>query len=100
MPAPDERMPAYLRAAVAGEVARVAAATEGSRNHTLFVAACALGQLVAGDALPAELVTAELHQAAAGVGLQPAETAATVRSGLRAGARTPRRPETAGPVAA
>jgi hypothetical protein len=92
LPAADGRLPAYLRAAVAGEVARVVAATEGSRNHTLFVAACALGQLVAGGALPAELVTAELHQAAAGAGLQPAETAATIRSGLRAGARTPRRP--------
>jgi hypothetical protein len=100
LPAADDRLPAYLRAAVAGEVARVTAATEGSRNHTLFVAACALGQLVAGGALPAELVTAELHQAAAGVGLQPAEAAGTVRSGLRAGARTPRRPDTTPRLAA
>jgi hypothetical protein len=86
------RLPAYLRAAVAREVARVAAATEGSRNHTLYVAAVALGQLVAGDALPAELVTAKLEQAAAGVGLEVGEAAGTIRSGLRAGARRPRRP--------
>jgi hypothetical protein len=98
--AAGDRLPAYLRAAVAGEVARVAAAAEGSRSHTLFVAACALGQLVAGGALPAELVTAELHQAATSAGLHPAETAATIRSGLRAGARTPRRPDAAGSVAA
>jgi hypothetical protein len=63
------------------------------------VAACALGQLVAGGALPAELVTAELCQAAAGAGLSATETAATIRSGLRAGARTPRRPDTTGRAA-
>jgi hypothetical protein len=95
-----DRLPAYLRAAVAGEVVRLTAATEGSRNHTLFVAACALGQLVAGGALSAELVTAELHQAAAAVGLQPAETVATIGSGLPAGARTPRRPDASRAVAA
>jgi hypothetical protein len=85
-----ERVSAYLRAAVAGEVAHVAAATEGSRNRTLFTAAAVLGQLVTGAGLPAELVTAELEQAAAGIGLGPAEAAATIRSGLRAGARRPR----------
>jgi Bifunctional DNA primase/polymerase, N-terminal len=89
---PADRLPAYLRAAVAGEVAHVAAATEGVRNRTLFAAAAVLGQLVAGAGLPAELVTAELEQAAAGIGLTPAEAAATIRSGLRAGARRPRQP--------
>lgn len=98
--AADDRLRAYVRAAMAGEVARVAAAVEGNRNHTLFIAACALGQLVAGGALSAELVAAELHQAAAGIGLQPAETTATIRSGLRAGARTPRRPDATRVVAA
>jgi len=87
-----DRLPAYLRAAVAGEVAHVAAATEGVRNRTLFAAAAVLGQLVAGAGLPAELVTAELEQAAGGIGLTPVETAATIRSGLRAGARRPRQP--------
>ena len=87
-----DRLPAYLRAAVAGELARVSAATEGHRNHTLYVAAVALGQLVAGGALPAELVTAELKQAAVTVGLEAGEAAGTIRSGLRAGARRPRRP--------
>jgi hypothetical protein len=47
---------------------------------------------VAGGALPAELVTAELERAAETAGLQPAETAATIASGLRKGARRPRRP--------
>ena len=86
------RLPAYLRAAVTREVARVTGATDGCRNHTLYVAAVALGQLVAGAALSAELVTAELEQAAARVGLEPGEAAGTVQSVLRAGARRPRRP--------
>lgn len=86
------RLPAYLRSAVTREVARVSGATEGTRNYTLYVAAVALGQLVAGGALPAELVTAELEQAALGVGLEPGEAAGTIRSGLTAGARRPRRP--------
>lgn len=85
-------LPAYLRAALAGELAHVAAAVKGHRNHTLFAAAAVLGQLVAGGALPADLVTAELEQAAAPIGLGHAEAASTIRSGLRAGARRPRRP--------
>ncbi len=92
-PAPAAgRLPAYLRAAVAREVAVVAAAPEGRRNRILFTAAVALGQLVAGGALPADLVTAELEQAAVGIGLGQAEAASTIRSGLRAGGRRPRRP--------
>jgi hypothetical protein len=86
------RLPAYLAAAVAAETAAVAAAPEGTRNHTLFDAAASLGRLVAGGTLPAELVAAQLEHAAAAAGLQPAETAATIRSGLRKGARRPRRP--------
>lgn len=90
VPAPAARMSAYARAALTGELAHVAAATEGSRNHTLFAAAAILGQLVAGAVLPAELVTTELEQAAARIGLGEAEAAATIRSGLRAGATRPR----------
>lgn len=86
------RLPAYLTAAVAAETAAVAGAPEGTRNHALFEAATSLGRLVAGGALPGELVTVELDQAAAAAGLEPAETAATIASGLRKGARRPRRP--------
>jgi hypothetical protein len=85
-------MPAYVAAALAAETAVVADTSEGSRNHALFEAATSLGRLVAGGALPAELVTAELERAAAAAGLEPAETAATIRSGLRKGARRPHRP--------
>jgi Bifunctional DNA primase/polymerase, N-terminal len=99
-PVPADWLPAYVRAALAGELAHVAAATEGSRNHTLFTAAAVLSQLVADGALPAELVTAELEQAAERIGLGRAETAATIRSGLRAGAQRPHTPGRSGRIAA
>jgi Bifunctional DNA primase/polymerase, N-terminal len=86
------QLPAYLAAALAGETAVVASTPEGGRNHALFEAATSLGRLVAGGALPADVVTAELEQAAETAGLAPAETAATIASGLRKGARRPRRP--------
>jgi hypothetical protein len=86
------RLPAYLAAALTAETAVVASTPEGGRNHALFEAATSLGRLVAGGALPAELVTAELERAAETAGLAPAETAATIASGLRKGARRPRRP--------
>jgi len=86
------RLPAYLAAALTAETSAVSATPEGSRNHALFEAATSLGRLVAGGALPAELFTAELERAAETAGLESAETAATIRSGLRKGARRPRTP--------
>lgn len=86
------RLPAYLASALAAETIAVASTPEGGRNHALFEAATSLGRLVAGGALPAELVTAELDRAAAAAGLEPVETAATIASGLRKGGRRPRRP--------
>lgn len=97
---PVDRLPAYARAALAAELTYVASAKEGSRNHTLFGAAANLGQLVAGGALPAELVTTELEQAGARIGLSASEAATTVRSGLRAGADHPRRLGRSGRTAA
>ncbi|MCP5854110.1 hypothetical protein NL323_29680, partial [Klebsiella pneumoniae] len=47
----DPRIPLpsrYAAAAIAGETARVRMAPAGTRNHTLFTAAVALGQLVGG----------------------------------------------------
>ncbi|HVQ91514.1 MAG TPA: bifunctional DNA primase/polymerase [Mycobacteriales bacterium] len=95
-----DRLPAYARAALAAELAYVMAASKGSRNHTLFGAAANLGQLVAGGTLATELVTTELEQAGARIGLSAAEAAATVRSGLRAGAQRPRVPGRPGRTAA
>jgi hypothetical protein len=70
-------------------------ATSGQRNHALFIAAQALGQLVASGALTAEqvrhvLVAASAEHVAAGAYTER-ERDATITSGLRAGARRPRR---------
>ncbi|MEU8104512.1 bifunctional DNA primase/polymerase [Nonomuraea muscovyensis] len=87
---PDTRRGAYLRAAISRELERVAAAPQGQRNGTLYLAAIALGQLVAGGALTAAEVTTLLEQQGVAIGLTAAETRHTVASGLRAGAKRPR----------
>ena len=81
----------YVGSALRGELDRVLAAVPGIRNHTLNAAAYALGQLTGAGLLPANLAADALAEAAEAVGLPPAEAAATIRSGLAAGARRPRR---------
>ncbi|WP_307867698.1 bifunctional DNA primase/polymerase [Umezawaea beigongshangensis] len=94
VPATDRRG-RYLRAAIDAEVARVEGATSGQRNFALYCAAQALGQLVAGGALTDDEVRNVLMRAAAGhiaVNAYTHHTAEqTVSSGLRDGARRPRR---------
>lgn len=104
MPAPDARRPpalcapgrdvdsAWARQALAGEVARVRHAEPGRRNTDLNRAAFCLGQLVASGHLDADVVTGLLTDAALAAGLGPREVAATLRSGLAAGSRSPRHP--------
>ncbi|MEV0424451.1 bifunctional DNA primase/polymerase [Streptosporangium canum] len=87
---PDTRRGAYLRAALTRELERVASAQEGQRNRTLYMAATALGQLVAGGALAEGEVTTLLEQEGVGIGLSIGETRLTVASGLKNGARRPR----------
>ncbi|MGC5013150.1 bifunctional DNA primase/polymerase [Streptosporangium sp. DT93] len=87
---PDDRRGAFLRAAITGELDRVAAALEGQRNRTLYMAATALGQLVAGGALNEVEVTTLLEQGGVDAGLSATETRLTVASGLKNGARRPR----------
>jgi hypothetical protein len=82
--------PGYAGAALREEVRRVLDAPEGARNHTLNTAAFALGQLVAGGLLPADLAENALTRAGQAAGLRERECAATIRSGLGAGARRPR----------
>jgi hypothetical protein len=82
--------PAYAAAALRGELDRVLAAREGTRNHTLNAAAFALGQLAVGGLLSRQLVEDALTLAGQAIGLDPRECGATIRSGLDAGARTPR----------
>ena len=76
---------AYAQAALAGEVEAVAGAPEGERNQQLNNSALKLGKLVAGGHLDRAAVEAALTGAARAAGLTPAETAATIRSGLRRG---------------
>jgi Bifunctional DNA primase/polymerase, N-terminal len=80
----------YAAAALRKELDRVLAAEPGTRNHTLNAAAYSLGQLVATGLLSKEFTAAALHRAGAAIGLPDRETAATVRSGLNAGAKHPR----------
>ena len=64
----------------------------GERNAGLNRAAFVLGRLVGGGELAAEVVFGELLLAALATGLGEREAARTIRSGLEAGARAPRRP--------
>ncbi|MEV8637348.1 bifunctional DNA primase/polymerase [Streptosporangium sp. NPDC051023] len=87
---PEDRRGAYLRAAITRELDRVASAPHGQRNGSLYLAAIALGQLVAGGALGESEVTTLLEQEGGDAGLSPAEVRRTIASGLRAGAKRPR----------
>lgn len=84
------RRSGYAASALRGELDRVLAAPVGRRNHTLNAAAYALGQLTATGLLPNTLAADALSRAGAAIGLAPRECAATIRSGLAAGARNPR----------
>ncbi|MEU5724687.1 bifunctional DNA primase/polymerase [Micromonospora sp. NPDC047738] len=85
------RRAAYIDAAIRAQVAEVTGAAPGGRNHALYRSAVALGQLVAGGALAESDATTVLTDAAHTAGLRPVETARTIASGLRAGARRPRK---------
>lgn len=89
------RLSAYLTSALRAEAARVRDAATGQRNHALYIAAQALGQLVAAGSLTADHVRHVLTAAAAGHVATGAYTErerdATIASGLRAGANRPRR---------
>ncbi|MFF3864579.1 bifunctional DNA primase/polymerase [Micromonospora sp. NPDC001898] len=88
---PTDRTGAYVRAAVTREVQRVTGAAPGERNRCLYIAAVALGQLVAGGALSTDDAHSVLEQAGVTAGLRAAEVYRTVRSGLTAGSHRPRK---------
>jgi hypothetical protein len=87
---PADRASAFLAAALDGEVARITASEPDKHNIAVYRASVALGQLVAGGALPEQAVVDTLTQAALSVGQSERETARTIASGLRAGANRPR----------
>lgn len=85
----------YLDAAVRMECARVEGAPDDQRNASLFAAANALGQLVAGGELTADehervLLTAAGRHIAVGA-YSERQARRTIASGLRHGANRPRR---------
>ncbi|MER5891752.1 bifunctional DNA primase/polymerase [Streptomyces sp. NPDC001876] len=89
--AAHDRRSAFLRAAVDGEVARVASSGPHQHNAALYIASVALGQLVAGGVLDEHDVTGWLVTAALSVGQGEREARRTIASGLRAGANRPRK---------
>jgi hypothetical protein len=88
--ATTDRRGKWLSAAVRDEIERVTGSGPGEHNNALYVAAVALGQLVAGGELPEVDVTGWLADAARQVGQSEREAQRTIASGLRAGARRPR----------
>ncbi|MFD0687363.1 bifunctional DNA primase/polymerase [Actinomadura fibrosa] len=82
---------AYLDKAVTASLTAIADAPMGRRNATLYGAAVALGQLVAGEALDAEETEQLLTAAAVRAGLAVMPARRTIRSGFRAGTQRPRR---------
>ncbi|MFF4736340.1 bifunctional DNA primase/polymerase [Streptomyces sp. NPDC001262] len=90
VPLATDRRGAYLKAAVDAELERVAKSPRDGHNNALYLAAVALGQLVAGGELDAGEVTEWLTAAALQVGQSDREARRTVASGLGAGAKRPR----------
>ncbi|MEV6993404.1 bifunctional DNA primase/polymerase [Streptomyces sp. NPDC093228] len=84
------RRTAFLRSAINGEVERVTGSGPHEHNNALYIAAVALGQLVAGGELSEAEVTGWLLTAALQVGQGEREARRTIASGLRAGANRPR----------
>jgi len=88
---------AYLDAAIRAELEHITGAASGQHNRAVFIAAQNLGQLVAGGALDEaevfDLLLAAERRLAAGCPEPHPErqTIATIRSGLRAGAKRPRK---------
>lgn len=82
----------YGLTALEAELGRLALAAEGTRNDTLVRAAYRVGQLVAGGQLDASAAASQLAAVASRIGLEADEATATIRSGMAAGTRQPRRP--------
>jgi len=84
------RMDRYARAALEGELQKVASAIEGYRNEALFLASCNVGELVGAGVLSAADAGQHLLSAAVAKGLTEAEARPTILSGLNRGAANPR----------
>ncbi len=86
-----ERARAYAEAARQRELRRLGKAPMHQRNDTLNVAAFKLGQLLPYDLIDEQKILQDLTAAAVEIGLDHGEIEPTIRSGLDAGRRNPRR---------
>ncbi len=82
--------PAYVEAALRGELAKLEQTVEGERNNQLNKSAFALGRFVGTGLLDCGRVETELTRVALAVGLEEREVQASIRSGIEAGMREPR----------
>jgi hypothetical protein len=82
----------YGRRALESELEVLLRAQPGERNEALNRSVFRLAQLVAGGQLTQSRVESSARRAALMLGLEPVETAATIRSALVAGRRFPRLP--------
>ena len=82
----------WAERALTGELERLHATPEGSRNDTLNRIAFRLGQIVGAGGLDEDRVSSVLVEGAQAIGLSEREATLTVRSGLSAGERSPRGP--------
>jgi predicted PhzF superfamily epimerase YddE/YHI9 len=69
-----------VAAAIKGELEKLAAADQGTRNHTLYVAACNVFEFVKGGHADEVASRAELKRIAGAIGLEDREIRATVDS--------------------
>jgi len=90
--------PAYVAAAIRADLEKLAAATEGVRNHTLHAVAANVFEFVKGGHVKAD-ISDELERIAAEIGLHSNEIRATLRSAWqRVGPRTVPAPAGARPA--
>lgn len=85
----------YVATALRGELEKVAAAPDGQRSHLINEAAYYLGKFVGAGLLERDAVHQAITEAAASAGVDPSERKAqdTIRRGIEAGMRHPRRIE-------
>jgi putative DNA primase/helicase len=94
LPNPPQKMDhgtAYANTALQRELERLGKAPIHQRNDTLNRAAFKLGQLLPYGILDKQKVSTDLAQVAHNIGLDDSEIQPTIRSGLKAGIRSPRR---------
>lgn len=90
----SDRARGYVNRAINGELDRIATAAVGQRNHTLFCASIAIGQLVAADALNQHegegLLLDAAHQHVSAGAYTRHQAQQTITSGLARGLTEPR----------